>query len=351
MVVEYGSEFDMQSNAPYLLQRETGLFDGMGLFRSGRDALRAVALWSGYDRVALPALCCQAMVTPFIQSGLRTVFYSLNNRLEPDMEQLEDILSTPSILLNLNYFGVPFLSHETVLRLRQRYPDSFFLLDDTHTLLVSSQEQAVYDAVAISVRKWFALPDGGVLWQRRGLGEIPSAQPEYARLRREGMSRKSRYLQSGDPEEKERFRALLRQAVQMIDNDETLAGMEPESGDILRHMDCRSVLRRREANCSVLKSQLTSCKEVEQLPERPMGSGLYFPILVRNRDAVQKTLAGKGIYCPVIWPLPVECGEVGTVEEQIASSMLALPCDHRYGAEDMIKIAKTVRSTVEGVCL
>lgn len=351
MVREFGSEFDMRSNAPYLLQRETGDFDGMELFRSGRDALRAVALRSGYDRVVLPALCCQSVADPFIRSGLQPVFYTLNDRLEPDLEQLETLLSRPSIFLNLNYFGKPFLSGEAVRSLRQTHPENLYLLDDTQGLLTDPQERNLYDAVAVSVRKWFALPDGGVLWQRTGSGETMPAQPEFARLRREAMERKSRYLESGDPAEKERFRALLGQAVHLIDTDDTLAGMEPESVSLLRHMDFQAILRRREANCAVLKSLLSLCGNLEFLPDRPRGGGLYFPILVKERDAVQKALAEKDIYCPVIWPLPAECGGGGPVEQKIASSMLALPCDQRYGADDMTMIAETVCGIVERVGL
>ena len=69
-------------------------------------------------------------------------------------------------------------------------------------------------------------------------------------------------------------------------------------------------------------------------------STLYFPILVKHRDALQKKLAERNIYCPVIWPVPQEAQGICDVAEYTAEYMLALPCDQRYSVEDMVYIAK-----------
>jgi len=113
-------------------------------------------------------------------------------------------------------------------------------------------------------------------------------------------------------------------------------------------MDCRAILKKRTENCTILRELLQHHSGVSFLPNRPQGSALYFPILVEARDQVQRTLASKGIYCPVIWPIPTQCVNSCIIEKRIESSMLALPCDQRYNAADMYVIAKTVINVTEG---
>jgi hypothetical protein len=72
-------------------------------------------------------------------------------------------------------------------------------------------------------------------------------------------------------------------------------------------------------------------------PER---SGLYLPILVQNRDAVQRVLFGRKIYCPsAIWPEPQEASGVCPVSRHITEHMIAVLCDQRYTEADMDYLA------------
>lgn len=347
IVREFGSEFDMASNVQFLLEEETDFFSGALLFRSGRDVLRQIARQQPFGRVLLPVLCCQAMVDPFIQNGYQVAFYSLDGDLEVDANALEGLLDQPAILLNLNYFGKNLIADETICLLRELHPNCFFVLDSTQKLLVDSREKDLYDAVVVSVRKWFALPDGGILWQKKGVLETPGPAPEFAALRRRAMEEKSGYLRNGDPVQKASFRSLLNQAIELIDTDVSLAGMTVESATLLRHMDCESVLRKRAKNCVLLAEELCRCPAVTFLPERPREGGLYFPILVENRENVQRLLAAQGVYCPVIWPAPKEQRADYPNVRRIENTMLALPCDQRYGADDMKEIAKMVAAVTE----
>lgn len=348
IVSEFGSEFDIDSNQPFLLETPSGLFTDMELFRSGRDALRRVAKQQNLKQVLLPSLCCQSMVDPFLQSGYQPVFYPLNNNLEAIQDKLEALMTTPSILLNLNYFGKNIISGDLIHTLRKIHPDSFFLLDNTQSLLTDPTEYSIYDAIVVSVRKWFALPDGGTLWQRNSVKQDFPPASEFACLRKKAMHEKSEYLFSGISEQKESFRTLLGQATELIDTDQSIAGIFPESNEILQYMDCQAILEKRASNCSTLREVLRDCSKVTFLPDRPQGGGLYFPILVDNRDKIQSLLAARGIYCPVIWPIPIQHTDVGVVEHKIASSMLAIPCDQRYEPDDMRWIARAIIDTVEG---
>jgi len=70
---------------------------------------------------------------------------------------------------------------------------------------------------------------------------------------------------------------------------------------------------------------------------------LGFPIRVRNREALRRRFLEHGI-CPAIhWPLEgfVPAGFVES--HRLAADMLTLPCDQRYGDDDMARLAELVR--------
>ena len=352
---EYGSEFDWDSKDACLCRERTAWFSEMDLFRSGRDALRAVAQQQRPRRhhVWMPTLCCQSMVDPFLQAGYSVGFYPIDGNLRAEAAFLAEQLHADDLLLNLNYFGHPLLTTEEIADLRATHPTVYALFDNTHGLLTPPEDRAVYDGVVVSVRKWFALPDGGVLWQRVP-GRLPASQDaEFASLRKRAMIGKSRYLQSGDPAEKQAFRDLLGRAVARIDTAEDTACMDGESADILFHTDCRRVLQRRAENCAILAENLREQTLLSPLRgEFETGAQLYLPVLTKKRDLVQNALARRGVFCPVIWPLPKEAaGLAGMAERRIADEMLALPCDQRYGTADMERIAAAVKSVEREVSL
>ena len=80
----------------------------------------------------------------------------------------------------------------------------------------------------------------------------------------------------------------------------------------------------------------------------PEESTLYFPIRLENRDAVQKAMAAKNVYCPVIWPEPAEAAGVCPVSRAVVDDMLAIPCDQRYDEADMDYISGCLTEILRG---
>ena len=62
--MEYGSIFETSSNRAFTREGSGFLQSDWQLFRSGRDAMKALARSAGRRRVLLPALCCESMLVP-----------------------------------------------------------------------------------------------------------------------------------------------------------------------------------------------------------------------------------------------------------------------------------------------
>ncbi len=345
--MEYGSEFDLGANEPFL--GGGPLPESWQLFRSGRDALKAFARLAGRARVLLPALCCESMILPFLQNGYETGFYRLRADYSADADDVIAKLRDGDVLLYMRYFGVTPFSDAFLQELRESGRDLLFLEDRTHDILVPRAGGFQPDATAASLRKWAALPEGGML--ETGLGVVPApTDTRYGDLRLWAMEKKSVYLETGDEALRTAYMQALREADSLLDEGAAPAAMHPKFREIVQSLDPAKILDARRRNLKRLREALTPLFEdgtLRLMTDAPEKSGLYLPVLVKNRDTVQRELIARKLFCPAaIWPEPPEAAGVCPVSHAVTESMLSLLCDQRYSEADMDYLAGNVTEIV-----
>ncbi len=348
--MEYGSEFDWRSNDALISDTPQGFVqDDWQLYRSGRDAMKAAARIIGRRRVLLPALCCESMILPFAANGYDVDFYRLNPDLTGDEAYVREKLTDGTVLLYMRYFGVRPFTDEFLLSLRESVRGITLIEDRTHDVIVPRGEGGFApDAVLASLRKWAALPEGGML--RTGMGSCAAdADARFGDTRREVMEMKVRYLETWEPGLKKKFLNKLHGAERLLDESGEPCGMSAEYEALLRRVDFTALLARRRANVARLKERLAALDgtKLRFLSEHPEASTLYFPVYLENRGDIQRAMAQHGVYCPVIWPEPEAAHGACEVSRYVTEHMLALPCDQRYTPEDMDFIADTLIEALE----
>ncbi len=345
---EFGSEFDWNANNPFIQPGSRQLnLDSAAKFRSGRDAMKAVAVSAEgrHRRVLLPALCCESMVSPFTMQGMEPVFYKMHPDYRADALDVKHKLTEDSILVYGSYFGIQPFDEETLSFLHRLFPHALFLEDRTQDILAPRQGGFTPDVTIASIRKWIPIPDGGLLWGR--VCAETETDNTFALLRKEAMMAKSEYLENGDQTLKDRFRHMLGEASEALDVSNRPYGISQESAELLKDLDFSEIYARRQKNAKALLSALKADPAVLRfITDSPEISTLYFPILVKDQSAVQGKLAQKGIYCPVIWPVPQQALGVCEVAEFTAEHMLGVPCDQRYTPEDMAYIGREIMRIV-----
>ena len=105
--------------------------------------------------------------------------------------------------------------------------------------------------------------------------------------------------------------------------------------NIMNAVDYNRVKKAREENFAMLDSLLGDKNKLK--PRLPAGPYAY-PFYCENGMAIKKALAAKKIFVPTLWPEVTEMGQ--ELEADLAKSILPLPCDQRYGKEDMERIAE-----------
>ena len=176
-------------------------------------------------------------------------------------------------------------------------------------------------------------------------------EPRFAALRTEAMEKKDRYLTSWDAALKQDFLAELHRAEALLDEGAEPHSMDAANAAFLRRLDFAAIYEARVRNLRCLTGILAPLERegrLRFLTREPEKSGLYLPLLLEERDKVQKAMAARDVYCPVIWPAPPETAGVCPVSREVVGHILCLPCDQRYGEEDMSFIAETLCDILGG---
>lgn len=342
MIQEYGYEYDAALDDD--LWEETrgkttnDKFEGALCLRSGRDALKAIAREFGPCTVLLPALACDSMVSPFRKYNHEVRFYRLNNDYSINLNSLEkNIGPGVHLFLYMDYFGCPAITSETLIELQSKYPQMVFIEDRTHNLIWGEKRSFHPDYTMASLRKWLAIPDGGLLW-----GETTkplSADTSFSETRLTAQLMRHEYFISGNERLKENYRQIFSTVSSIMDADEPSA-MSAYSFALATEANWDEIRSQRKRNAEVLSEILAPY--VTLIQKQPEISSLYVPFLIPNRDAIQRDLSARGIFNTVIWPLSEEQKQKCPIASHTAASMLAAPCDQRYTVDDMKYIGSEI---------
>lgn len=150
---------------------------GVWHFARGRYALHAAYSAAGIGPAGVllaPAYHCRTMLDPALALGGTIRFYPLDAELTPSLASIEALViaNVPAarVLLVPHYFGVaqPAALMQALLALCRRH-DIMLIEDCSHAWQVAEQRVAACQSapghvVVASPYKYFACPDGGVLW-------------------------------------------------------------------------------------------------------------------------------------------------------------------------------------------
>lgn len=322
--------------------------------RSGREALLYVSLNcrpAGAATILMPAYCCWSMSAPFEKSGWRVVYYRLHDDLTIDEEYLVDLLgrTRPAAVLTMNFYGSASTAR-TVDLIKTFSADTAVIEDFSHcTFCLDRIFDGRVDYYVSSIRKSVGVCDGAIVLSKHPTRReyIGTECREFADGRQAAQYEKGRYAYTRDQEAKARFLSAIRACEHLIDEFTEVRPISDTAMRMLAQINGGEIAFARRENMRHLWSLLDG--KVRLLPglERSFGGAPFScPILVEERDRVQRILAEAGVYAPVLWPLSVEARAVCPVSAYVADHMLSIPVDQRYGWDDMEDIAKRITACI-----
>lgn len=333
--IEIGSEFHINSGAHTSLKNDIdNIFSylrsyNMIFYDSGRSALRSLLENIDSGRVLLPDYICESVRNCFPKSMV--TYYHIDKELHIDWDDLIEKCKSGIDILYLHYFNGYIGKEYDFKRLIDLKKERNFTIieDTTHSFL--SLKHTVGDYCICSLRKWFPVPDGGVLYSEKTLNLKKYTANSWHEIKRTAMENKGLYLQ-GRKVQKEEFLSTFVATEELLDLQTEPFAISEKSYETLKYIDINKISEVRCKNYSVLTE---SIKEIKQVAMGGMGQvPLFYTVSIKDRDLLRKYLIANHIYCPVHWPL---YDELEKRENSVYNNAreLSIPIDQRYDNTDM----------------
>ena len=343
---------------------------------SGREAI-ALALKSfeqkhpaAVKRCLLPAYMCDSVFFPFEHAGWELHFYHLDRKLKADVDELNKLIGQirPTLIFIHPYYGVDTWKSARPFFREWREQGICIMEDVTQSYYLESAGMEA-DYCVGSLRKWYAVPDGGFVASDEELpGDELALNEEFTRKKERLLQDKWEYLHGQMEHEKRQtlkaeYLRKNRETESWLDEHTGINAMSEDAAYILSGINEKECESRRKENSRYLhehvggRTQIVPVFDRERADEEVVGiledeSGggsvwdaapLYYPVYAEDRDDLQKYLALRGVYAPTLWPVGTENKDVLSQEERyIYEHILALPIDQRYGAREMKRVVEVL---------
>lgn len=291
----------------------------------GRTALRWLLEGRGYTKIYLPVFLCESVTEACEQRGIRISRYQLDAELNVLLPRKK--LGESECLYLVNYYGQ--LTDEKILAYQKIFGN--IIVDHTHAFF---QKPLKGVDTLYSCRKFWGVSDGAYLSTDAGFTEeIPQ---DYS------ADRMKHILGRYERDAGTYYKDMLKNAAGYEHME--IRRMSALTRNLLKGIDYEKAAQKREENYEILAGLLGSDSVFNRvIPKAPF----VYPYFHVNGPELRKRLAEHKIFVPVYWKNVMEtCGR-DSLEYHWAADILPLPCDQRYGPEEMEYMATVVKECEE----
>lgn len=292
----------------------------------GRTALMWLLQTRKVEKLLLPAFLCDSVIDACRRTGTAIEFYSLDKSLVPQIDRSNG-LKEGEFLYLVNYYGQ--LTDAQILHYKEVY--TRIIVDHTHAFY---QHPLPGVDTLYSCRKFFGLSDGAYLSTDASM--IPLTQTDHS------DTRMGHVLGRYEHDAGTYYQQMLQNASTY--HQEVPKYMSRLTCNLLRGIDYEAIRQKRKANYLCLHSLLDQSDSGENpflqvIPEGPFA----YPYYHAKGSLLRKELASRKIFVPTNWSNVLNDLPETRLEHQWAANILPLPCDQRYGEEEMRYMAAVIR--------
>lgn len=291
-----------------------------GIFvNSGRNALEYILLTLSPKKVYIPYFTCDVVLEPFNKHNIPYEFYHINQSLEL-VEEIE--LKEGEYLLVNNYYGVKDLY---IQQLAEKYQDRL-IVDNAQAFYASETTHCFY-----SPRKYVGIPDSGIVVTDKRLDGELDTDCSYDRcshhLKRYDLGSSAGYADFRDNSHKLVMQPILKTSALTM--------------RLLESIDFEDVRAKRLKNFNILHNALGASNELP-ISLAPDSVSMVYPHLCKDENLRAK-LISEQVFVATYWPNVFDWCKESDIEYKLAKYILPLPCDQRYGEEDMERIINLIK--------
>lgn len=289
-------------------------------FQSARAAFYALILAGKPNKIWMPRYICDSMLAPLIQAGITYDFYSINEQFEIK----DDInLSKDEWLLYVNYFGICTEQQKSILN---KFNPNQVIFDHSQAFFVSA-----FDCLATvySPRKFFGVPDGGLLYSNDPRIKQPEQSDDSSEYRMGHLI--SRLTKSPEAAYQQYIEA--EQAISNL----PVQGMSLLTERLLQSVDYQRARNIRVRNALYLHEHLGQYNQLNLKFDETVAP-LCYPFIPNVKTTSKGELISQRVFIPTYWTEVLGRIEEGSFEWNLVTNGLFLPCDQRYKKDDMNRL-------------
>lgn len=297
--------------------------DLVGL-NTARNALLYILRARKIQKIHIPYFLCDCIRIMLEKFGFAFEFYSIDESMLPIFDKN---LEENECIYIVNYYGR--FNDEVLKGLQAKYKN---IIVDNVQAFFRVPIQGI--DTLYSCRKFFGVPDGAY---------VSTAVPYTEDIESDvSKSRMEHILGRYEHTASEFYSVFKKVDDSFIEED--VKSMSSLTRNLLRGINYESVARIREENFDLLHSVLGDINQIDiGKPNAPFCYPFYNPNIIKNPLELKRNLANKKIYIPTYWPNVLEENGKDTLEYQYAYHILALPCDQRYGKEEMMYMLEALK--------
>jgi hypothetical protein len=304
-------------------------------FGSARSAFAALVAVTAPRCVWLPAYICDGLIAKSWRERIR--YYPTGAGFKPDVATLDRDALAGDLVLAVDFFGFP--PGPEFLTFVKRRRDLLFVDDRAQALDVGIEPWAQW--TLYSPRKLLGVADGGILVSERPglLIPQPSEQSDAIALWTAPLLRYEDRDEANNQLWHEAHQA--KKSWMKADNCQ----MTRWTTWILAHTSLEPLARRQRANWHVLLNLLGRWLALEG-NSNAVPFGYIIKVPSERRSKTLQALHRASIFAAVHYPSLPSPAEHFATEHKLRSEIITLPCDHRYGEDEMRVVARNVLALV-----
>lgn len=298
--------------------------DGV-LLNTGRNALEYILRSIGdVKRVYLPYYTCEVVLEPLNKLDIPYTYYHINTSFEIADEL--NPLNGEYIIAN-NYFGI---KDAYIQKLADKY-GNHLIVDCAQAFFAKPLHgiKAFY-----SMRKYVGVADGGVAY----LGNLQDDLVEVEEMENTDdhdshlFKRKQFGAEAGFVDYQANEKKL---------DDQPIRLMSFQTKWLLDHIDYDNVVARRRENYRYLHEALGGMNALSLPDMDSFVCPMIYPFKAKTNRKLRKELIENKVFVAKYWP-NVEEQEGFETESNMAMNVIPIPCDQRYGKDEMDRIINLI---------
>lgn len=296
------------------------------LFQSARAAFLALMLTCKPKKIWLPYFICDSIINPLVANGFNVDHYFINNSFDVS-ENVK--IGESDVLLYVNYFGV---CDEVVEKLLSRFDMSRVVLDYSQAFF-SRKFQCL--ATIYSPRKFFGLPDGGLL--------VTDMKVNIADFERDinSIDRVEHLLGRLVDEPERYYKKYIESENSLVENKPLLMSFLTQR--LLKSINYRKYKEKRSRNFDYLRKNLSGINHL--ILSDANKAPLCYPLLLQQ-EIDKRVFLENRIYIPTYWLDVLKRVDDFSCESKLVKNLIAIPCDHRYKEKDLERIIVLINNEV-----